>query len=165
MAISSRAEDAKPKSGAVMAKARGKGKIEVGRLKVFVDTGAWIALYVEDDENHVAAKTQWEELLEQKARLVTSNYVIDEAITAVRAFADHATAVKLGEALFTSLLLRRIRIDETLEKEAWALFKKYDDQALSFTDCTSFAVMKSEGITMAFGFDRDFLIAGFQLLP
>jgi len=146
-----------------MAKAR--EKVELGRFKVFVDTGAWIALYVKDDENHVLAKAQWEELLKQKARLVTSNYVIDEAITAVRAFADHATAVKLGEALFTSLLLRRIRIDEALEKKAWALFKKYDDQALSFTDCTSFAVMESEGITIAFGFDRDFFTAGFQLLP
>lgn len=136
-----------------------------GRMVVFVDTSAWIALYIADDRNHRAARAQWEELIDRKALLVTTNYVIDETITAVRAIAGHHLAVKLGEALFTSRLLRRLRIDEALEGEAWEIFKRYDDQAFSFTDCTSFAVMRAEGIGTAFAFDRDFLIAGFQILP
>ena len=141
------------------------GGSERGRLKVFVDTSAWIAIYIKDDQNHRAARAQWEELIERKAMLVTTNYVIDEAITGVRAFAGHALAVELGEALFTSRLLRRVRIDEVMEKEAWSLFKRYDDQAFSFTDCTSFAAMQAEGLTTAFTFDEDFSIAGFQVLP
>jgi len=132
---------------------------------VFVDTSAWIALYIADDQNHDAARAQWEELIDREALLVTTNYVIDEAITTVRAIGGHPLAVKLGEALFTSRILRRLRIDEALEAEAWEIFKRYHDQAFSFTDCTSFAAMRAEGIGMAFAFDRDFLILGFQVLP
>ncbi|MFQ5813329.1 MAG: type II toxin-antitoxin system VapC family toxin [Anaerolineae bacterium] len=146
-------------------KSRTKRAQTLERRTVFIDTGAWIALYVADDANHSAAKAQWEALLAQKTLLVTSNYVIDEAITTVRAIADHAVAVRLGEALFSSRRLWRVRIDEELEREAWALFKRYDDQTFSFTDCTSFAVMRAEKIETAFAFDRDFLIAGFQTLP
>lgn len=133
--------------------------------RIFVDTGAWVAISVEDDERHCRAKAEWERLIAHRAQLVTSNYIIDEAITTVRGFAGHAKAAELGERLFRSRLIRRLRIDEGLEQRAWALFKKYADQVFSFTDCTSFAVMEAERIEKAFAFDKDFVIAGFQILP
>ncbi|MCS6903561.1 MAG: PIN domain-containing protein, partial [Candidatus Bipolaricaulota bacterium] len=74
-------------------------------------------------------------------------------------------ATELGKALLESHVLRRLYIDESLERAAWTFFKEYDDQDFSFTDCTSFAVMTAEKITKAFTFDRDFQIAGFQVLP
>lgn len=42
---------------------------------VFVDTSAWFALYVPDDEDHARA-VQWFEA--NDIPLVTSDYVIDE---------------------------------------------------------------------------------------
>lgn len=133
--------------------------------QVFVDTGAWVALSVEDDRHHPRAEAQWRRLMAERRRIVTSNYVIDEAITTVRGLAGHAKAVELGERLFSTRLVRRVRVDEGLEERAWALFKSYEDQTLSFTDCTSFAVMGAERIKKVFTFDTDFLIAGCQLLP
>ena len=133
--------------------------------RIFVDTGAWVALYLPKDAHHRAARAALEELKRQSAILLTSNYVIAEAITAVRSFASHARAVELGEALFGSRLIRRIPIHERLEQRAWALFRKYDDPSFSFTDCTSFAVMEAEGIATAFAFDRDFVVAGFKARP
>ncbi|MCL6642161.1 MAG: PIN domain-containing protein [Candidatus Bipolaricaulota bacterium] len=131
--------------------------------RIFVDTGAWIALYVPRDVHHQEARAAWEELAHHHA--VTTNYVITEAITAVRRLAGHRRAIELGEALLKSRALRRLYIDEPLERAAWAFFTKYNDQDFSFTDCTSFAVMTAEKIKKAFTFDRDFQIAGFQVLP
>lgn len=43
---------------------------------------------------------------------------------------------------------------------------RHGDQTFSFTDCASFALMRSMGIDEAFTFDRtDFLAAGFIPLP
>ena len=133
--------------------------------RIFVDTSAWVAVGSVDDERHARAKAEWDRLITEQAQLVTSNYVISETITTVQGFAGHARAVELGEQLFNSQSLRRVRVDEALERTAWLLFKKYDDQEFSFIDCSSFAVMKAQGMKKAFAFDRDFRIAGFQLLP
>ena len=45
------------------------------------------------------------------------------------------------------------------------LFRKFADQRVSFTDCVSFALMRRYGIAKAFGFDRHFVHAGFELWP
>lgn len=69
------------------------------------------------------------------------------------------------DAILTSQLYRILRIDERLWKQAWELFKAYGDQAFSFTDCTSFALMKADGVQTAFAFDEHFRIAGFHMVP
>ena len=48
---------------------------------------------------------------------------------------------------------------------AWKLFQTYEDKKLSFTDCTSFAIMEKKGIDKAFSFDEDFVRIGFVQLP
>lgn len=135
------------------------------RRKVFVDTGAFLALFCKDDDCHEAATSAWASLKHDRVELITSNFVVDETITAVRVFAGHEDAVRAGDALFTSALLLRAAIDEKVETEAWAIFRKYDDQAFSFTDCTSFAFMRRQGIRTAFAFDSDFSTAGFEVFP
>ena len=37
------------------------------------------------------------------------------------------------------------------------------DQAISYDDATSFAIMARLGLSIALGFDNDFRLAGFQL--
>ena len=44
---------------------------------------------------------------------------------------------------------------------AW--LKKLGDQVVSYTDAVSFAVMSEAGCRVAMCFDRDFVLAGFQL--
>jgi predicted nucleic acid-binding protein len=41
----------------------------------------------------------------------------------------------------------------------------FGDQAVSFTDALSFAVMRRMRIERAFSFDRHFALAGFELWP
>ncbi|RLB04974.1 MAG: VapC toxin family PIN domain ribonuclease, partial [Deltaproteobacteria bacterium] len=45
------------------------------------------------------------------------------------------------------------------------ILMQYEDQAFSYTDAVSFAVMKQYGITQAFSFDQYFVTAGFSLVP
>lgn len=56
-------------------------------------------------------------------------------------------------------------ITEQRHEEAWTYFDRYQDQVLSFCDCTSFVVAAERDVDFVFGFDRDFRIVGFDLRP
>ena len=57
------------------------------------------------------------------------------------------------------------RPDEADETRAVDLFEKYSDQAVSFTDCVSFVLMRRHAIESAFTFDQHFERAGFSRWP
>jgi predicted nucleic acid-binding protein len=63
-------------------------------------------------------------------------------------------------------LLELVAVHEGHVKEAWELFKRYRDiKKLSFTDCTSFVIMRERGIKYVFTGDAHFeqVNLGFQL--
>lgn len=71
-----------------------------------------------------------------------------------------------GERLLKSDRCRLLSVDEDVRQAAWDLFVRYDDPVFSFTDCTSFALLRAMGIDEAFTFDhRDFSAAGYVVLP
>ena len=58
------------------------------------------------------------------------------------------------------------QIPAEVRQSAWEIFVRYADQSFSFTDCTSFALMRAMRISEAFTFDRtDFGAAGFVAVP
>lgn len=125
-------------------------------MKLFVDTGAFIALTDADDENHKAAKAFYKSAIEKGARFVTTNFVVCETINYLRAKVSHNVAVIFRENLKKSGIVDTISIIPPMEDAAYSIFKLYSDKDFSFTDCTSFAVMKSLRIGNAFAFDRHF---------
>ena len=56
-------------------------------------------------------------------------------------------------------------IGEELFEKAIALFRDSRDQSWSFTDCTSFVLMRELSLMNAFAFDSHFKEVGFSLLP
>jgi predicted nucleic acid-binding protein len=105
-------------------------------------------------------------LAKERRPLITSSDVVDEVVTLLRMRLGHHVAVEVGDALFDSRWCQLLEIDSGLRQRAWTLFKRFEDQTFSLTDCTSFAVMQSLGIQEAFTFDRrDFGAAGFVPLP
>ena len=72
-------------------------------------------------------------------------------------------AMIAGEFLLGSAVINLVRVDEELMLKAWSYFKKQDDKRYSFTDCTSFALMKEMRLTHCLAFDRHFEQAGFRL--
>lgn len=136
-------------------------------MKVFMDTSALIANYNVDDIHHIKAIEVMEKIREGEIPLTSfyiTDYVFDEAVTFIKCVLDKPKlATTIGEALLTSALTTMIRVDEDIFEEAWALFKQ--NKGYSFTDCTSFSVMKRYDITHAFTFDKHFENAGFKMIP
>jgi len=60
-------------------------------------------------------------------------------------------------------ILKIIRIDEKLYRDAVSIFCKYNTAVLSFTDCSGFAVCWKHSIYQVFAFDRHFAMINISL--
>lgn len=129
--------------------------------RVFVDTSAFIALLDPRDDCHAQAVHLEQSLSSRAVRLVTTNFVLDETYTGLRGKIQHSAILRFRDSVRQSRRLSVIRITEALEDQAWEIFAHYHDKDFSFTDCTSFAVMRQLGITTAFAFDEHFEQFGF----
>ena len=116
---------------------------------IFIDTSGFVALASKTDRNHVRAGDFYARSPGRRP-LLTSTYVANEVITLVRMRIGHAVAVEVGRSILDSRWCRMLDIDEELRESAWNLFTRYADEEFSFTDCTSFAVMKALGLDEAF---------------
>jgi predicted nucleic acid-binding protein len=132
-------------------------------VRLFVDTSAWLALNNKNDQHHDEAVSKITKVRQQKIQLVTSEYVFDESVTIIRYRISHRAAVAFGDALISSNVASIEDITDEERLKAWVLFKKYRDKDLSFTDCTSFALMVKLKLQKAFSFDDHFKQVGFEL--
>lgn len=132
--------------------------------QIFVDTNGWIALSSKRDQFHKIALQTNKRLLKNGSQYITTNYVLDETYTALLTKVGHFAAVDFGEKIRATKITTIIHITKEIEEESWELFKKYSDKQFSFTDCTSFAVMKKLSLTEAFTNDHHFQQMGFKVL-
>jgi hypothetical protein len=133
--------------------------------RVFVDASGWIALHNRRDTHHSAAVAAFHDLADGPVQLVTSDYVVDEALTHIRGWSGHAEAVRFGALVREHPLIEWVDVDRALWSAAWDIFVRYDDKTFSFTDCTSFAIMRQRTLRDAFAFDQHFAQMGFRLWP
>ena len=136
--------------------------------KLFIDTGAWIALNNKKDKYYIDAVKANKDFLDRGYSYVTSDYVLDETYTLLRYDVGHKRAVEFGaeiKSLQGRGKIKIVHINQDILDKAWEIFEKYYDKDFSFTDCTSFAVMKMLGMNEAFSFDRHFDQYGFIRLP
>lgn len=133
--------------------------------KVFIDTGAFLALKDSNDVCHKKAVNIAKYLTEKTRKAcITTDYVLCETYTILRKKAGHKLAVQFGEEIKQGSRLEIVCLNKKLIDKAWDIFKQYKDKDFSFTDCTSFAVMKYYKITQAFAFDKHFEQAGFEII-
>ncbi len=105
-------------------------------------------------------------LLAQRYIFVTTDFVLDETLTLIRYHLSNAAAVQFWYLLWDLVdggLVRLVQIGATEERASWEIFETYADQDFSFTDCTSFAVMRDLGLTHVFSADHHFAITGVGL--
>jgi hypothetical protein len=133
---------------------------------IFVDTSAWYAVEVEDDVNHEVACKFLSVIASGKYGVsVTTDYVLDETLTLLRSRRSLSSASVFIDKIRKSESVRVFWVEEGLFEKALDMFKQSDRKSWSFTDCTSFSLMKDLLIPHAFAFDNHFREAGLQILP
>ncbi len=130
-------------------------------MRVFVDTSAWVALA---DRKQKESNDVGDFLESRGVHAVTTNHVLDEVITLAAARLGHKAAVALGTVI-RSGGVAIVHVTPADEDAAWALFCDREDKSYSFTDCTSFVVMRTLGLEAAVTLDDDFRQEGFKVLP
>jgi predicted nucleic acid-binding protein len=133
---------------------------------VLVDTGAWYASLIPMDPDHSAAMT-W--LNQNQEPLITTDYIVDETLTLLRARGQKQRALMVADAFVAGNLGTIHFLTQAEFQEAVEVFRRYDDKEWSFTDCTSKVVIDKLGLAKAFTFDHHFsqfgLPSGPQVMP
>lgn len=128
----------------------------------FVDTSALLALVDVAEQRHREAVAIWHRLVDERARLVTTDYVRLEAWSLVQAHFGLAHVSRLYRELLPLIDFHHVTESQFAVAKTHVLGS--GRKALSLVDATSFVVMREEAITHAFAFDRHFREHGFKLL-
>ena len=132
--------------------------------EAFVDTSALYALIDRKDAHHPAMAERVQRLLGSRRRLVTTDYVVCEALNLANARAGHHVGMRILELIERSAAMRLEWIG-SLRFEATKLFyRRHSDHRYSFTDCTSFVIMRELRILHVLTTDEHFTEAGFEIL-
>ena len=132
---------------------------------LFVDTAGWLACADGADPAHARCCAARDAALEVGQTLVTTDFVVDETLTLVRFRLGLRAAQAWWAQIDGSPRVRWERIDSARFEKARHLFFQYRDKDSSFTDCTSFVVMREARLTHAMTTDRHFRQMGFEVLP
>jgi predicted nucleic acid-binding protein len=120
----------------------------------------------EDDPQHASARSFRDRWLHQSGLLVSTDYVMDETFTMLRARLGLRAAERWWEMVGNhSARVRWEGINPGRAEKARQWFFRWSDKDFSFTDCTSFLVMKERRIRAALTNDRHFVQAGFEVVP
>jgi predicted nucleic acid-binding protein len=131
--------------------------------RLFVDSGAWLALRSRRDQHHAEADRLFREALARRVPLFTTNLVIAEThrLTLFRIGIQPALrALDLLDAS-ESVTIRFPAAQEHSAARRW--LERLAPRPITYTDAVSFAVMEQSRCRHVLGFDHDFVAAGFTL--
>jgi predicted nucleic acid-binding protein len=138
---------------------------------IFVDTWAWLALAYAKDPYHKDAAEHHRRFQRENRRYLTTDFVLNELISALFASSPFDASRRFMDGLFQSFVNGRHELlFVTAEQfhEAYRLRLRFHDKPdISFVDLTSMAVMRDRGILEVFTGDAHFrrVGMGFQLYP
>lgn len=134
---------------------------------VFIDAAPLRAVVTPRDQWSTRTRELMRLLSRLNYPLVTTDYVLSEVFTGLLDVkgAQHVRIARLNVYIFE----KNSATIEWITKERFYKTKKLflkvaRDKLWSFTDCTSYVVMKELGIKTAFTFDEHFRQMGFKLL-
>jgi len=137
----------------------------------FIDTWAWLVLGNERDPAFNAVSALRADAAGRLGAWVTTDYILDETLTRLFAAVPVLKARRFADAIFQaseSGLVTIERVTSERFQAAWQLRLRYRDKPrISFTDVTSFVVMKEMGLTSVISGDAHFEHAGlgFRRIP
>jgi len=132
---------------------------------IFVDTAGWMLLSDSNDPFYLKGIEYRNRWLKKGGIFVTTDYVVDETLTLLKARLSLSAAENWWQGVSNSYRISWEYINSVRSEEARALFFSWRDKKFSFTDCTSFVVMRELGIDKALTSDKRFVRAGFTVVP
>ena len=131
--------------------------------KVFVDTSFLIAFYNKNDEKHFEARKFLQ--ICDKTLLIITDYIFDEFLTVLLARENKLLSLQSGEKILNDKNVRLLKVDNEIFQKAWEIYRNFKDKQWSFTDCTSYVLMKNLLIDTGLSFDEHFRQFGFKIFP
>jgi predicted nucleic acid-binding protein len=133
--------------------------------KVWVDTGALLALAAPRDQNHQRAVSTLRRHAPAGVRWTSSVLVLAEFHSLAMRRRGPAAARASVTALLADPGYEWLDIPVELVGEAMSNWlDRFPDQSFTLADAVSFQLMQRERLTQAFAFDQRFVTAGFELL-
>lgn len=128
-------------------------------MKTFVDTSAWLALEIEKDIHHKAAKQHAKILEKERALFFTNEYVLAETYTRIIYDVHLSAAYQFHQHISHAIKeeeLVVLEVDPSIREEVWKELLRYSDHKLSFTDASIIVAFKLYKLDEIFTFDRHF---------
>lgn len=132
--------------------------------EIFVDSSGFYALLIQGDDRHMTASGFLDKARRRGRRFITSDYVLDETATLLKARGYMRLVGPFFDKALESHACRVEWTDPDRFDQARKFFLKHADQAWSFTDCVSFCIMKEFRLRDALTKDKHFHEAGFVVL-
>lgn len=132
---------------------------------LFVDTAGWVACADQSDPDHEQSAAARDEWLAAGGLFVTTDYIVDETLALLRLRLGLKVAQSWWNLVNASPRIRWEIIDSSRADSARAIFFGFGDKTFSFTDCTSFAVMRELKLSEALTTDQHFVQMGFVKRP
>jgi predicted nucleic acid-binding protein len=136
--------------------------------RLFVDTWGWLVLANRRDPSFPEVARMRAEAADRKGAWVTTDYVLDETITRLFATTPLTLARRYVEGIFEAAQLGLVNIEHVNAERftaAWRLRLQFEDKPrISFTDLTTFVVMRELRIEQALTGDAHFEHVGMRFV-
>lgn len=128
-------------------------------MKIFFDTGVFIALFIKEDINYTRVFLKYREYRKDHHLFYTSDYILDELFTRLMYdCGEYLTKIKMKEINYMiekkELLL--LSVDKDIFNKAQEVFLKFSEHKFSFTDATCYVLYKEYKLDEIFTVDGGF---------
>jgi len=133
-------------------------------MELFADTSFLVAFYNKRDKNHAKARN-FISGADDRSLFVISDYIFDEVLTVLLVRSGKFLSAQAGQMILDDERIHIFQTDEAVFEKAWLIYRTFKDKEWSFTDCTSYVLMKNLSINTGVSFDEHFKQFGFKTLP
>lgn len=123
--------------------------------KIFADSNFFIGLFNPADSLHKKAINTVQRLDKTKVQVYFSNLIFSEVVTVLSQKTGKKVAVEAGEELLKPDKYSIVHVGEDLSVLTWDIFQGISKKNMSFVDCSSIAIMQTEGINKFLTFDEE----------